>query len=114
MKMQATNVVLPAENMRPKIQRFLKAPHKVDLCFWPKLLDRVIVAGNFVKESEGTLRKRPRWGVSMSHVARGSEPNIPPTEWKLLRPESLNEWFRKFIAEDAVRRPAAMSINPRQ
>ncbi len=103
-----------ADNMRPKIQRFLKTPHKVDLYFWPKLLDRVIVAGNFVKESGGTTRKRPRWGVSMNHVARGSEPNIPPTEWKLLRPESLNDWFRKFVAEDAAGKSPAINVNTRR
>ncbi|GEM_PF-2061384 len=67
--------------MAHKIERNLKSPHKADLYFWPKLLDRVVVAGNFVKESDGTLRKSPRWGVSMNHVARGSDPNAPETEW---------------------------------
>jgi len=47
-------------------------------------------------------------------VARGSEPNIPPTEWKLLRPESLNDWFRKFVAEDAVGKSPAINVNPRK
>ncbi|MFM8479293.1 MAG: hypothetical protein ACKOEO_26185 [Planctomycetaceae bacterium] len=103
-----------AFNMTRNIERSLKAPHKVDLYFWPKLLDRVIVAGNFVKESDGTTRKRPRWGVSMNHVARGSEPNIPPTEWKLLRPESLNEWFRNFVAEDAAGKSPAINVNTRR
>jgi len=103
-----------ALNMARNIERSLKAPHKVDLCFWPKLLDRVIVAGNFAKESDGTIRKRPRWGVSMNHVARGSEPNIPPTEWKLLRAESLNDWFRKFVAEDAAGKSPAINVNTRR
>lgn len=103
-----------AYNMGRKIEGSLKAPHKVELCFWPKLLDRVVVAGNFVKESDGTIRKSPRWGVSMNHVARGSEPNIPPTEWKLLRRDSLTEWFRKFVSEDAASKPSAVIISPRR
>jgi len=102
-----------AFNMGRKIEGSLKAPHKVELYFWPKLLDRVVVAGNFVKESDGTIRKSPRWGVSMNHVARGSEPNAPTTEWKLLRRDSLTEWFRKFVAEEAAGKPAAVGINPR-
>jgi hypothetical protein len=50
----------------------------------------------------------------MNHVARGSEPNIPPTEWKLLRPESLDDWFREFVAEDAVGKSPAISVKPRK
>lgn len=103
-----------AYNMGRKIEGSLKAPHKVELCFWPKLLDRIVVAGSFVKESDGTIRKSPRWGVSMNHVARGSEPNIPPTEWKLLRRDSLTEWFRKFVSEDAASKPSAVIISPRR
>lgn len=103
-----------ADSMARKIERNLKSPHKAELYFWPKLLDRVLVAGTFVKESDGTIRKSPRWGVSMNHVARGSDPNAPPTEWKLLRRESLNEWFSKFVAEDAAGKPAAVCITPRK
>lgn len=79
----------------------------VELYFWPRLLDRIIVAGQYVQVSSGVLRKSPRWGVSMSHVAhRDSDPNSAPTEWKLLRNESLSDWFRTYIAEDVEGKPS--------
>lgn len=99
-------------NMARRIQGKLKATNSVDLYFWPRLLDRILVAGSFVKESGGNRRKSPRWGVSMSHVAHGSEPDAHPTEWKLLRPEQLNYWFRMFVSENAADKPAATRISP--
>ncbi len=99
-------------NMEEKIGRNLAEPHSVDLYFWPKLLDRILIAGNYVRESGGKQRKSPRWGVSMSHVARGSVPNAPPTEWKLLPRESLDRWVRLYVAEDAVDKPAVRPISP--
>lgn len=81
-----------------------------ELYFWPRLLDRIIVAGNFVKQSDGIMRKSPRWGVSMSHVAHGSEPDAIPTEWKLLRREALDRWFREYVAENVVDKPPPVRI----
>ncbi len=48
----------------------------------------------------------------MSHVAHGADPNAPPTEWKLLRREQLNYWFRQFVEEDAADKPAPTTIRP--
>jgi len=83
-----------------------------ELYFWPKLLDRIIVAGNYVKQSGGSMRKSPRWGVSMSHVARGNEPDAAPTEWKLLRREALDRWFRQCVAENASHKPNPTIVEP--
>ncbi|MBL8889752.1 MAG: hypothetical protein JNL67_07215 [Planctomycetaceae bacterium] len=83
----------------------------VELYFWPKLLDRIIVAGNYTKQSGGIKRKSPRWGVSMSHIAHGNEPNAAPTEWKLLRRDALDRWFRQFIAENAKSKPNPTTVD---
>lgn len=81
-----------------------------ELYFWPKLLDRIIVAGNYVKQSGGIMRKSPRWGASMSHVAHGNDPDAAPTEWKLLRRDALDRWFREYVAENASGKPAPTQI----
>lgn len=96
-----------ANRIRPK----LNGSHSVNLYFWPRLLDRIIVAGNFVTISGGERRKSPRWGVSMNHVALGSDPDTSSTEWKLLRRERLNEWFRQFVSEDASDKPTPAFIS---
>lgn len=94
-----------ASSLEGKIQPMLTGGHSVELYFWPKLLDRILVAGNYVQVSGGDCRKSPRWGVSMSHVALYDNPDASPTEWKLLRRERLNDWFNKFVAEDAADKP---------
>lgn len=97
-------------NMCRKIGPHVSDPNRVDLYYWPTLLDRLIVAGAYVKESNGNTRKSPRWGVSMSHVARGSDPDAAPTEWKLLTRDSLDAWFRRLIAEDVASKPLSVRI----
>jgi len=92
-------------HMRGRIQPVLSVGNTAELYFWPKLLDRIIVAGHYVKLSDGTMRKSPRWGASMSHVAHRSEPDAVPTEWKLLRRDALDRWFREFVAESASDKP---------
>ncbi len=92
-------------NMFRLIQPKVTAGNSVEFYFWPRLLDRIVIAGNYVKQSDGNLRKSPRWGVSMSHVAHGTEPDAVPTEWKLLRRDALDRWFRGFVSENAPGKP---------
>ena len=89
-------------NIVRRILPKLHGANTVELYFWPKLLDRILVAGNYATVSSGGKRKSPRWGVSMSHVALSADPDASPTEWKLLRRERLNAWFGQFVAEDAA------------
>lgn len=96
-------------NMSRKIQQKLESEGIVDLYFWPKLRERILVAGNFVNDSVGR-RKSPRWGVSMSHVALGAEQDAPRAEWKLLSSDSLDRWFREYVAEDAAGKPTQTTI----
>ena len=44
-------------HMARKIQPMLSDNDKVDLYFWPKLLDRILIAGNYTKESRWKLPK---------------------------------------------------------
>ena len=97
-------------NMTYKIKPKLTAENTAELYFWPKLLDRVIVAGNYVKISGGAMRKKPRWGASMNHFARRDEPDAAPTNWNLLRHEALDRWFREFVAENVTRKPTPVII----
>ena len=90
----------------------LSSGQTVNMYHWPKLLDRMVLAGTFSLESDGARKKNVRWGVAMSHVAHGSEPNAPPTEWKLLRTEPLDYWFRKYVKEDAAIKPTPIPITP--
>lgn len=48
----------------------------------------------------------------MNHVARGSDADAAPTEWKLLRREQLDYWFRKYVLEDAADKPMPTTITP--
>jgi hypothetical protein len=92
------------------IRDTLSAGDAVDLFFWPKILERRIVAGTFTVNSHGHRQKSPRWGVSMNHVARGSDTEADPTNWSLLGREELDIWFRRYPKEDAVGKPTPMRI----
>jgi hypothetical protein len=97
-------------NVSNQVRRMLSGSQSVDLYFWPKLLDRFLIAGTFTVDSNGHQRKRPRWGVSMNHVARSSDPDAAPTEWKLLRREQLDYWFREYVSKDTADRPTPTTI----
>lgn len=92
------------------VRNRLAASQSVDLYFWPKLLDRLLIAGTYSEDSDGNLQKSPRWGVSMNHVARGADADAAPTEWKLLRREQLDFWFRKYVFEHASDKPTSTTI----
>ena len=79
----------------------LRAGQQLRLVCWPKLLDRLLVAGVYVPVAPGQRRRSPRWGVSMNHIARRSDEAIPDfyTEWKLLKHDSLGRWFGKYCEE---------------
>ncbi len=99
-----------AVNIVSQIRSRLSPGQIVKIYNWPKLLDRLVLAGTFSFESDGTKKKHVRWGVSMSHVAHGNAPNAPPTEWKLLRDERLDYWNHLYVSEDAESKPTPTSI----
>lgn len=77
----------------------------VELYFWPVMQERIFIAGDFSIGANGRT-KRPRWGVSMSHVARKGDPQRGANEWKLLSQSALDDWFREFVFERANEKPA--------
>lgn len=99
-------------NVARQVRTRLKASQSVSLYFWPRILERRIIAGAYTLDSDGIQQKSPRWGVSMNHVARGSDPNADPTNWSLLRREELDTWFRKYVQEDAANKSASTLIRP--
>lgn len=74
-----------------KLARDLGPGFEFTLFFWPKFTDRFVIAGDLTEDAAGNKVKRPRWAVSMNHVARRGDEfrNLPPTEWKLLKSDRV-------------------------
>lgn len=100
-------------NMVRLISPGMTAGNIAELYFWPNLRERIIVAGNYVKQSGGIMRKHPRWGASMNHVARVNDSDVATTEWKLLSRDALDGWFRKYVAENITGKPKPEVISRR-
>lgn len=97
-------------NMVRLITPTVTTQNVAELYFWPEILERIVVAGNYVKQSGGIMRKSPRWGAIMSHVARGNRPDANPTQWNLLEREAFDEWFRLYVAENISGKPKPQVI----
>ena len=97
-------------NVARQVRTRLKGAQSVSLYFWPEFKERRVIAGTYALDSSGNRQKSPRWGVSMNHVARGSDPDADPTNWSLLRREELDTWFRRYVHEDAVKKAVFTSI----
>jgi hypothetical protein len=89
-------------NVSHAIRGALSKPQSVRLIVWPKLLDRLLIAGTY---AEGQKDRRPRWGISMNHIARKPDEKRSDffTEWKLLSPSSLGRWFDQYCKETATK-----------
>jgi hypothetical protein len=98
-------------DLRRKIQPHITGSNRSEVYFWPKLLDRIIVGGTYTKQSGQHLRKKARWGVSMSHVAREDSAEVTQTEWKLLRTDAVTRWYNNFVSENAKNKPSPETIS---
>ena len=91
------------QNISHRFCQVLSQGETVNIVVWPRLRERLIIAG--VKTSVGQDRRcrSPRWGISMNHIARQSDSGDtePPTEWKLLKRDSLANWFCRYCEETA-------------
>lgn len=73
--------------VKGKLSRDLGPGFEFTLFIWPKFTDRFVIAGDLTEDAGGNKIKRPRWAVSMNHVARRGDESrkLPPTDWKLLK-----------------------------
>jgi hypothetical protein len=64
----------------------------VRLLLWPKLLERILIAGSALGDKAGEHRRRARWAVSLTHVARESDRNGGGRNtFTLMRPDIRDE-----------------------
>ena len=85
----------------------------IELFVWRRLLDRFLIAGTYTRTEDGIRRKKARWGVLLTHIARVPDEKKHDfhTEWNLLSQESLLRWHKKYVEETAPNKPTAVSIS---
>lgn len=88
-----------------KVARDLGPGFDYVLTLWPKTLHRHIIAGDITFDASGRPVKKPRWAVSMNHVARRGDQNrkLMPADWKLLRNERMRYLSNEFCAPSPAR-----------
>jgi hypothetical protein len=96
-----------------RVAATLSGRQAIELFVWPRLLDRYLIAGTYTQTKDGERRKRARWGVLLTHIAR-----IPDekkldfyTDWNLLSQESLLRWHQKYVEETAPNKPTPVPIS---
>jgi hypothetical protein len=97
-----------------RIKPVIPGGEKVRLVIWPKLLDRLVIAGTYTEAATGVMQRSPRWGISMSHIARKPDEKIADfyTEWKLLKRDSLGRWFDRYCKGGVTGFCDAQDIHP--
>ena len=73
--------------------------------FWSKLLERSIVGGVYTEDGKGNVRKKPKWGVSMTHVARNDAAGGENHKWRLLDRREIAEPFNNVLDDGLSSRP---------
>jgi hypothetical protein len=79
----ASRLATRVSNVSQSLKRHIPAGQSIRLVVWPKLLDRVLVAGVYAEVASGGQQRSPRWGISMSHIARKPDERKADffTEW---------------------------------
>ena len=81
-------------------------------------MERSLIAGDYTTDGNGQRRRRPRWGVRMSHVARKRRPRNNSTVvrdeekqgWFLLDKDGIADVFNRFLDDVALTRPPSTSM----
>lgn len=89
------NLKNKTHNIASSIRSILAPGQKVRLVLWPKLLDRYVLTAVYSEMSDGSKARSPRWGVSMSHIAKKRDDN-PPSPWSLLNRNQLVNEFERY------------------
>jgi len=83
-----------------RVRAALRPGQQVTVVAWPKFVERLVIAGVHTTRNGNPHVRSPRWGIAMSHIARRGDAHRSdePTEWKLLKQESLGRWFDRYCA----------------
>lgn len=92
------------ENISQRLSEALRPDQQIALFVWPKLLDRYLLAGSLQRDAKGAMRKYPRWGVHLGHIARkiDSRRATTDTDWKLVNRERLLTLFRRYVGDGST------------
>lgn len=92
------------ESISVAVRSAVKSEQKVRLVIWPKLLDRILIAGVYTLSNDNRVRS-PRWGVAMSHIARKADEyeDRPPTPWSLLTSTPLGDAFERYCTDERTK-----------
>ena len=99
-----------ASFIRSQVTAYPSAPNTVNVFCWPRMLERTIFAGTYTKDGDGNTRKKPRWGISMTHVAHGEAERQEHHRWRLLEKGELGFPFDAFLSERAANKPVPTSV----
>ncbi|MFN3152905.1 hypothetical protein [Bremerella sp.] len=109
-----------AQFVKQSLDGILCTSNTVHFFCWEKLLERTLIAGDFRIDGDGKRRRRARWGLSMTHVARKRRPKggaatdaeqeTEPHRWSLMDKQELARPFASFIDEISSTRPTPSSL----
>lgn len=76
----------------------------VRLFFWPKLLERILLAGDVTQGAGGGPTPRTRWAFSLSHVARPAldGPTADPPTWVILHDRDTSRWHARLHGAPSI------------
>lgn len=85
-------------NTTASLRSARQSGQSVRLVFWPKFVDRYLIAGVYTEGSGGDRLRSPRWGISIQHIARhiDSREVKPPTSWSLMVRSKLFDEFTRY------------------
>ncbi|TWT73994.1 hypothetical protein [Allorhodopirellula solitaria] len=100
-RFEASSQQSNAEDLKKSLAIIHSIESNISIFFWPKFLDRYVVAGTYTSTSSEVKRKKIRWGVSMSHVARDNDQPDVRTSWHLMQKDGLRHVESKFLSAES-------------
>jgi hypothetical protein len=92
-------------NLIGKFKKYAKYKVQIQLNFWDKIRERILLAGEKTAVS-GETKMKVRWGISMQHIARATDVNQnDQTYWILLTPQSIYYWYNYFYQRKPILGP---------
>jgi hypothetical protein len=89
-----------------ELSPFIAEGIQVQITVWPErhFVNRELLAGDFTKTSPGNIIRRPRWWITMTHVAVGSRNAANAGEgantWSLFSRKRAYERFEQIIGDN--------------